>query len=168
MKIAKVIIPTPIFYKTFDYLINIENVVIGSLVNVTFSKTKTIGLVLDIYEADTSEFKLKEIDSILNILPLKYELLQFIKWVADYNLIPIGLVFKSIFSDKFLLNKNKLINFYSFNSIENKKITNKQQAVVNFLKNNSNNKYTFDDLKVLCSLNILKTIVKNDIIIETK
>lgn len=168
MKIAKVIVPFPI-YKSFDYIADCD-ITIGNLVNITFSRIKTVGLVIDIIEIDESNSKLKTIESIVNVEIFNKQLIDFIKWVADYNLIPVGMVFKFVFSQKFISGNNKLISNYTFNSNYNLdyKITEKQRNIFDFLKINSGKNYIFEELKQYCSLNILKTLVKNSIIIEKK
>ncbi len=166
MQIAKVIVPFPL-YNIFDYE-SIENVTIGSLVNISFSKIKTIGLVTEIIEENNKNRQLKKIDSILNIKPFKSELVEFIKWVANYNIIPYGLVFKIAFCEKFTINNLKEISVFSFLDDKNKKITQKQEIIVDYLKNNSEKSYSFEELKDICSLNILKTLAKNKVIIEKK
>ena len=164
MQIAKVIVPFPL-YNIFDYE-STENVTIGSLVNISFSKIKTIGLVVEIIEENNKDRKLKKIDSLLDIKPFKNELVEFIKWVANYNIIPYGLVFKIAFCEKFIVNSSKEVSVFSF--LENKKITSKQEIIVNYLKNNCKESYAFEELKDICSLNILKTLVKNGVITEKK
>ncbi|MDR1499163.1 MAG: primosomal protein N' [Rickettsiales bacterium] len=164
MKIAKVVVPFHI-YGTFDYE-SIDDIQIGNFVRVSFSRVYTIGLVIGVVEGD-SKNKLKKITEKLEIHPLKDELINFIKWVADYNIIPIGLVLKLVFSEKYIGN-TKEINKYTFIDNTDKKITPKQQDVVDFLSNNIGKNYTFDDLKDFCSLNVLKTLVKNGIIVEKR
>lgn len=166
MKIAKVIVPFPL-YNIFDYE-STENVAVGNLVHVSFSKIKTVGLVTEITEENDKNRELKKIDSILNIKPFKSELVEFIKWVANYNIIPYGLVFKIAFCEKFIANNQKEVSVFSFFDDKNKKITQKQEIIVNFLKNNSKKSYSFEELKDICSLNILKTLAKNGIISEKK
>lgn len=169
MKIAKIAVPLPL-YDTFDYLIDDNNsdIRIGSLVNILFSKIKTIGVVIELEDIIDSKYKLKNIESIVNIKPFSKNLVEFIKWVADYNIIPIGMVFKFVFNDKYITNTDKYVNTYCFN-FNNKinKITDKQKNVVNFLQLDKKT-HTFEELKQFCSLNILKTLVKNNVIIEQK
>lgn len=166
MRIAKVVVPFPL-YNIFDYK-SIEGVELGSLVEVNFSRLKTIGLVVDLIDMDENDDrKIKTIDKVLEIKSLKKELVDFIRWVADYNIIPIGLVFKNVFSEKYIT-APKETNVYSFLSDENKKITPKQEEIVKFLKNNFDKAFAFNELKDICSLNILKTLTKNGIVEEKK
>lgn len=168
-KIVNVAVPVAL-KKTFGYLTEGE-VFVGNVVNITFRNVKTFGLVVDVCdieddEIEKSDFKLKYINEIVNLKPLSGELMNFVKWVADYNLIPIGLVFKFIFSEKFINKTTKLSNTYAFGNDENKKITEKQQNVVEFLKSDKNNSYFYEELKQFCSLNVIKTLVKNGVLIE--
>ena len=161
MIILELAIPVAIF-KTFDYYSEDENIKIGSVVSINFARTKTIGLVVNI--KDSSSFELKKINN--KILSLNNNIVNFIKKVADYNIIPIGLVFKFVFNDNYLLNNIKENKLYYFNN--DGKITEKQKNIVDFLKENKDKSFSFNELKSLCSLNILKTLVKNGIICEKK
>lgn len=116
MKIAKVIIQVPL-NTTFDYLVNdnlINNLAVGYFVLVEFRKTKLIGVVSDICELDekTIKYKLKPLIKIIDLKPLNQQNLDFIKWVSDYNLIPIGMVLKFMFSENIFNIKEKEINKY--------------------------------------------------------
>lgn len=168
MKIAKVVVPFPL-YNAFDYE-SIANVVVGSLVKVSFSSVRTVGLVVNVEEKENNNEKLKKIDEVLETVQIKQELVDFIKWVADYNIMPVGLVFKLIFCEKYISpsKEKETISYFSFLDDKNKKITTKQEQVVNFLKANADRSYLFSDIKDFCSLNVLKTLVKNNVIEEKK
>lgn len=168
-KIVKVIIPVAL-RKTFDYLVEGE-IFIGNIVNISFKSIRTVGLVVDVFEVEDGDienygFKLKYINNVVDLKPLNTELIEFIKWVADYNLIPIGMVFKFVFSERFISKAIKLSNVYGFKTDENKKITDKQKNIVEFLKSNREKSYFFEELKHFCSLNIIKTLVRNGVLIE--
>lgn len=159
MAILEIVVPFAV-YGTFDYSCDGE-VKVGSIVKVNFSGKKAFGLVVAIKE--TSEYKTKSIIAVEKQLDEK--LVKFLMKVADYNIIPYGLAFKFTFNEKFLstFKENKV---YSF--LQDGKITEKQQNVVNFLKINDGKTFDFNDLKYLCSLNVLKTLVKNGVVAETK
>ena len=71
---------------------------VGSLVSVPFGNKNFTGLVVEINVEIKNGIKLKNVNSVINILPLKQELIDFIKWSADYNLIPLGNVLKMVIS----------------------------------------------------------------------
>ena len=92
-KIVGVLLPLP-FDKTFDYLIN-QEVKIGQIVEVPFGKEKQIGIIYEF--KDKSEFadeKLKFVSKYFTYPPLSAKMLQFIQWVAQYNMAPLGMVLK--------------------------------------------------------------------------
>ena len=157
--ILKIAVPLAVF-NTFDYEGDAD---IGSVVIVNFSGKKIWGIVID--KKEESPYKVKKIISVENIKPFQENFIKFIFKVAEYNIIPIGMAFKFVFSDKFLSNikENKV---YSF--LKDGKITEKQQNVVEFLKNNHEKSFSFNELKHLASLNIIKTLVKNGILSENK
>ena len=116
-KIVNVAVPVAL-KKTFGYLTEGE-VFVGNVVNITFRNVKTFGLVVDVCdieddEIEKSDFKLKYINEVLDIKPLNVELVEFVKWVANYNLIPIGLVFKFVFADKIVNKTIKMFNISYF------------------------------------------------------
>lgn len=90
MYILEVAIKTPL-YKTFDYKCNESDGVIcvGSRIWVNFAGRKVIAIVLKVKEK--SEFKLKNIDEIIDEIPIFDEkMLDLIKWCANYYAQPIG------------------------------------------------------------------------------
>jgi primosomal protein N' (replication factor Y) (superfamily II helicase) len=93
---AKILVPYP-FDNVFDYIIpdNIQ-LTVGDIVKVPFGKQTTIGIVWNFDKSEVIEAKLKKIEEKLDYPPLKKELLDFIKWVGTYNLIPLGSVLKMV------------------------------------------------------------------------
>lgn len=157
MIILELAIPVAIF-KTFDYYSEDESIAIGDIVSVDFSRKKTFGLVINIKNG--SDFELKKIDC--KLLSLNENIVRFIEKVSDYNIIPIGLVFKFFFSENFLLGNIKENKVYYF--LNDGKITEKQKNIVDFLKENKDKNFSFNELKNLCTSNILKTLIKNNIV----
>jgi primosomal protein N' (replication factor Y) len=77
----------------------------GQLVKVPLGSRK-IPAVVDACGVDVSDVpvnKIKNIDAVLDFPHLPDELLEFIKWVADYTLSPLGLVLKMALSTPGLL-----------------------------------------------------------------
>lgn len=101
MKLIDVILPVPI-NSTFTYDSSGFNVDVGNLVDVNFSGRNVVGLVTNI-KSDDSRFEQKyRIKGIISILPYKKICLSdinFLKSVSEFNMIPIGLVFKMMFPD---------------------------------------------------------------------
>ena len=157
--ILKIAVPFAVF-NTFDYEGEAE---IGSIVMVNFSGKKTWGIVVDLKEK--SPYKVKKIIRVETIKPFQENFIKFIIKVAEYNIIPIGMAFKFVFNEK-ILSTTRENKAYSF--LKDGKITEKQQNVVEFLKNNGEKSFVFNELKHLASLNIIKTLVKNGILSEKK
>lgn len=138
---------------------------VGSLVSVPFGNKNFIGLVVEINVEIKNGIKLKNVNSVINILPLKQELIDFIKWSADYNLIPLGNVLKMVISPLNFL-KNKIEKKYKLNNLVNfEKITEKQKIIVEYLKDRISTK---KEILENCNVGdgVLKKLVENEIIGE--
>ena len=106
MMYCNVIVTRP-FDLAFTYRIkNNQKVKIGSVVSVPFGKKKDqLGMVYElINQPDKREtFAIKEIGYIFDKIVLNKNIIQFIKWVSDYTLAPIGLVVKLfVINDKII------------------------------------------------------------------
>ena len=106
MMYCNVIVTRP-FDHVFTYRIkNNQKVKIGSVVSVPFGKKKDqLGMVYElINQPDKREtFAIKEIGYIFDKIVLNKNIIQFIKWVSDYTLAPIGLVVKLfVINDKII------------------------------------------------------------------
>ncbi len=107
--IVNVIVPLalnePFSYET-DYDLDI-----GDLVIVPFGNKDFVGLVIDINVKIKEGIELKKVKEALDLPPLKQELIDFIKWTADYNLIPLGNVLKMVINPVSFL-RNKVEKYY--------------------------------------------------------
>ncbi len=107
--IVNVIVPLalnePFSYET-DYDLDI-----GDLVIVPFGNKDFFGLIIDINVKIKEGIELKKVKEALDLPPLKQELIDFIKWTADYNLIPLGNVLKMVINPVSFL-KNKVEKYY--------------------------------------------------------
>ena len=95
--IVGVMLPLP-FDEPFDYQTD-EDIPIGTIVRVPWGREQQIGVV---WKTGTSSnlplSKIKPIVEKFNFQPLSRQLMQFIKFVADYNMAPLGLVMKMVIS----------------------------------------------------------------------
>ncbi|QGR02600.1 primosomal protein N' [Ehrlichia ruminantium] len=114
--IAEVLLPVPV-NKTFFYnLPDNESFIIGDYVRVPFGSRLIIGIILTIYDTipSTCEMKnlsqLKMVDTKSCLPAICSILINFIKWVSDYNVVPAGLVLKMVFSN--------VVNVKSFNKLQ--------------------------------------------------
>ena len=99
VKIVSVILALPLDKEFFYKLPNqIKDLSIGSIVKVIFRNNEQIGIVTKIGIIDENEiqYNLKEVISVHNIPPLNHRILDFARWVAQYNMICYGTIFKMI------------------------------------------------------------------------
>ena len=95
--IVGVLLPLP-FNEPFDYKSDAP-VVVGSFVRVPWGKDQQIGVVWKIGKtSDLPEHKIKSVIETFNFPALSPQLIQFIKFVADYNMAFLGLVLKMVIS----------------------------------------------------------------------
>lgn len=167
MQIIDVIIPFNL-NQTFSYLS--EKILSkGNLVKINFNRKKTIGLVINNsrnFIQENNQIKLKTIIEI-HYFSLKESIVDFIMWFSKYNFISIGLTFKLFISENFMKNSTNKIIYYQYLGLNIKKTTKLQENIVNFFIDNKNQKFSFNELKNLCSLNMLQTLIKNNFIKET-
>lgn len=99
VKIVGVLLPLPL-NGVFDYKVD-EDTKIGSVVRVGWGKEQQIGVVFkDGKSSDIDDIKIKHIIEVIDIPPLSEKLLEFIHWVAQYNMAPLGLVLKMAIGGK--------------------------------------------------------------------
>ena len=88
---VEVIITLPIF--TTFYYYSEQSLQVGEYVLVPFGHGSNIGLVINTFP--TCEMKeIKNITEVINIPQVSAHFIKFIKWVAQYNIIPCGTIFK--------------------------------------------------------------------------
>jgi primosomal protein N' (replication factor Y) len=89
-----VLLPLPID-QLFSYAIE-ENteVSVGDYIVVPFGKKRLIGIVWKY--SDKSDRKLKFVEQKIDLPNIRPRLIAFAEWVAQYNLIPIGMLAKVI------------------------------------------------------------------------
>lgn len=96
-QIISVMLPLP-FNEPFDYKSD-EPVHVGSIVRVPWGKEQQIGVVWKTGVASSlPAHKIKSVIEVFNFPPLKPELLDFVRFVAKYNLAFLGLVLKMVIS----------------------------------------------------------------------
>ena len=92
MKIP-VLIPN-IFNHPFTYDTNLK-LNVGDYVKVPFGKSEITGVVWDEFEKkNKKKFKIKHINTKIEIEPLKIETIKFLNWFSEYNLVPKGMALK--------------------------------------------------------------------------
>ena len=105
---ALVLLPK-IFNYPFTYINDHYSLKEGDFVEVPFGKRKEIGVIWPGKIPNLKNVKIKKIDKKLNNITLHNELINFIKWFALYNMMPLGLVLKMSIggSIKIICNKYK-------------------------------------------------------------
>ena len=85
-----------IFNYPFTYESDIK-LKIGDFVEVPFGKIKTIGVVWDRFEkSNLKKFQIKKVIKKLDIPNLKKNMLDFLNWFSEYNIVPKGMALKLV------------------------------------------------------------------------
>ena len=142
---AQVLLPK-VFNFSFTYNTNKKKLNPGDVVEVPCGKNKEIGVVWPEESKKIKKIKIKNIYKKIDKYSLNKNLIDFIKWFAMYNMMPLGLVLKMAIGS----NRNLFIeddkNFIHTVNAEKKYNLNKEQVnALNFL-NLKNNKF---DVSVL-------------------
>ena len=158
-----------IFNHPFTYKSDLK-LKIGDFVEVPFGKSKIIGVVWNEFEKKNyKKFQIKKIIKKLDIPSLKKDMILFLNWFAEYNIVPKGMALKlvllsgkpaKIFDDNF----DKLFKYSNHASI---KLTEEQKSLNQI--NNSNKKFNVHVLqgltgsgKTIVYFEALKDILKRE------
>lgn len=149
---VNVLLPLP-FDKPFTYKTTNPKIEIGDLVKVSFRKKDFWGLVVEINlpAPEISSDKIKEISQVNEQVKFSKKLIEFINWIAAYNLAQKGLVLKAFIG---ILNsdKTKKPNFAAKKQIIDsqkfslKKLSVKQEKVADEILEEVNKKEHFVNL----------------------
>ena len=110
--IIGVMLPLP-FNEAFDYKTETE-LPLGTLVRVPWGREEQIGIVW--HHGKTSQLpdsKIKPIIEKLDFPPLSKSLIQFVKFVAEYNMAFIGMVLKMVISSKAIFDDAQTETLYT-------------------------------------------------------
>ena len=111
---------------------------VGDFVEVPFGKNKIIGVVWNEFEKNSSkQFKIKKVISKLDIPSLKKNILEFLNWFSEYNIVPKGMALKLVLTS---LGRPKSIDQKYYDEF----VFNSQDSVV---------KLTYDQKKSLEQIN---------------
>ena len=103
---AQVLLPK-VFNFPFTYNTNQLSLKIGDFVEVPFGKKTEVGIIWPGKTIDLKNIKIKNINKKYNNFSLDQELINFMKWFASYNMMPLGLVLKMSIGNKLHLKKKK-------------------------------------------------------------
>ena len=95
MNFVQIAIPSPL-RQTFTYKNQFKCDLVGKRVLVEFGRRKLVGIVINQSDHFNDSYKLKEIDEVLDEIPLfDRQILKQIIDISDYYMHPIGIVFES-------------------------------------------------------------------------
>ena len=142
---VEVLLPK-IFNFSFTYDSNGTLLKIGDIVSVPFGKSKAIGVVWKNKKIKLKKkIKIKKIDNKIKGVKLDQNLVDFVEWFSNYNMVPLGLVLKMVLGSKDNLTKKIDKNFIKVNRKKNYKLNSEQKNALEYL-NFSKNKF---DVSVL-------------------
>ncbi len=142
---AQVLLPK-IFNFSFTYNTNKKKLIPGDVVEVSFGKKNEIGVIWPEDISKLKNIKIKNINKKFEKFSLKRNLIDFIKWFATYNMMPLGLVLKMVIGNNKKLFTSNDIDFDQKKSpISRYNLNEEQTNALNFL-NLKNNKF---DVSVL-------------------
>jgi len=142
---AQVLLPK-VFNFSFTYSTNKKKLNLGDVVEVPFGNSKEIGVVWPGKISEIKKIKIKNINKKIEKFSLNKNMIDYIKWFAMYNMMPLGLVLKmAIGNNKDFFNKNDKDFDQGISTSTKYNLNNEQTNALRFL-NLRNNKF---DVSVL-------------------
>ena len=89
MKVS-ILIPK-IFNHPFTYQDKSKKLVKGDFVKVPFGSSSATGVVWNYFEETNKNFKIREVEKVLEVPRMKNSMIEFINWFSLYNLVPLGM-----------------------------------------------------------------------------
>ncbi len=132
---VSVMLPVPI-NSNYDYRCGGNCLCPGDIVEVPFGARLLVGVVIGPGEGQIAEIKLRPISRHISAISLTKETMDFIYWVASYNMIPVGLVLKMVLSIPDVFNRSNQVVAFSKSDLapsENMKMTSGREKVLEFL-----------------------------------
>jgi len=104
-----------IFNHPFTYDTNIK-LKLGDYVEVPFGKSKATGVVWDEFEKNINKnFVTKQVIKKFNIPSLNKNLIKFLNWFSEYNMIPKGMALKLLLLSSKVIEQLPKKNYENFN-----------------------------------------------------
>ncbi|ASI47783.1 MAG: primosomal protein N' [Anaplasma ovis] len=94
--IAEVALPVPVdrcFYYSVREGMELS---VGDYVRVPFGNRVAVGIITTMRRGPTPDMELKDIGDRIPLPPVQRPLMEFLKWVSNYNIMPIGMVLKMV------------------------------------------------------------------------
>ena len=87
----------------------------GDYVNVPFGRKTITGVVWDEFEKNVNKkFEIKSVKKKLNIEPLKLQVVDFLNWFSQYNIVPLGMALKLHLLSGNAIEKQKNIEYQKY------------------------------------------------------
>jgi len=169
IKIYEILVPLAI-NQTFTY--KSETLYrVGELVQVPFGRQRVVGVVIKFNKPN--DMKLKEIIKSFNI-NIGVDNLKTMKFLAAYNMTPLGMVFKSFITSSNLDKDDKIINKYSLNDNweEKFKAITKTKSRVSVVELFKKSPHALTKAEIMdsasCGDAVIKGLVQAEVLKETK
>ncbi len=146
---------------------------VGDYVDVPFGKSIITGVVWNEFEQDTNKkFTIKKILKKNNVPPLKKNIIKFLNWFSDYNMVPKGMALKLLLLGSKVVEKLSKQHYQQFfQIIQNKKFKLSEDQKESLSKMNKYNKKfrvhvlqgTTGSGKTIVYFEAIKEVIKNDL-----
>ena len=140
---------------------------IGTFVSVRVMNRPCVGVVWGIGDSNLPDEKIRNV-SVVHDAKLNITDLQWIKRMADWTLIPAGMVLRLIINipDAFLPPRMEAL--YSFNFDSDTRITQNRLAVMDAFSSNDNDPMTVSDIQNIARVSaaVVRTMIKNGTLIS--
>lgn len=140
---------------------------IGTFVSVRVMNRPCVGVVWDIGDSNLPDEKIRDV-SVVHDAKLNITDLQWIKRMADWTLIPAGMVLRLIINipDAFLPPRMEAL--YSFNFDSDTRMTQNRLAVMDAFSSNDNDPMTVSDIQNIAHVSaaVVRTMIKNGTLIS--
>ena len=140
---------------------------IGTFVSVRVMNRPCVGVVWGIGDSNLPDKKIRDV-SVVHDAKLNITDLQWIKRMADWTLIPAGMVLRLIINipDAFLPPRMEAL--YSFNFDSDTRITQNRLAVMDAFSSNDNDPMTVSDIQNIAHVSaaVVRTMIKNGTLIS--
>ena len=140
---------------------------IGTFVSVRVMNRPCVGVVWGIGDSNLPDEKIRNV-SVVHDAKLNITDLQWIKRMADWTLIPAGMVLRLIINipDAFLPPRMEAL--YSFNFDSDTRMTQNRLAVMDAFSSNDNDPMTVSDIQNIAhvSASVVRTMIKNGTLIS--
>ena len=116
MKVS-ILIPK-IFNHPFTYQDKSKKLAKGDFVKVPFGSSLVTGVVWNYFEETNKNFKIREVEKVLEVPRMKNSMIEFINWFSLYNLVPLGMSLRLALFNKTVVETMANESFEQFKSTD--------------------------------------------------